>query len=155
MHSTSPGADNSNSMDNILNELEFKKIFCQNECIQKTTSSTELKNAIDNTSLSFISDDFNQRIYDDPCDLLDSVANSPHPTASPIFHLPRSSSWLCCSKKPEIHSDPINFQTNYQLVTDQPKQDVRIYVWNFVKVRIVSCPLIIQIAVKIKARKIE
>lgn len=125
MHSTSPGAEN--SMEKLLYQLEFKKLFCQNECNQKASEicKPEIKSTID--SISLISDELNHKIYDDPCDLLNSAENST-PSRSPSFQVPRSRSWLCCSK-PEISNEPTEdfLKCEYNLVTQVPKPDVRIF----------------------------
>jgi hypothetical protein len=123
MHSTSPGVEN--SVEKLLYQLEFKKYFTQNECNQKAAEigrAAEPKTTID--SISLISDELNQKIYDDPCDLLNSTGNST-PSRSPSFQVPRSRSWLCCSK-PEISNEPNNdfLKCEYNLVTQIPKPDV-------------------------------
>lgn len=65
--------------------------------------------------------DSEQRIYDDPCDLMDDV---------PIFHLPISRSWFCCptdkfciptsSNPGQTNNAFYNNYPDYSLVTEAP-----------------------------------
>lgn len=67
-----------------------------------------------------IDDESDQRIYDDPCDLMDDI---------PIFNMTRSRSWFCCPSS-DAFCMPATTQSNsifynrgpdYALVTEPPK----------------------------------
>lgn len=59
-------------------------------------------------------DESTQRIYDDPCELMDDV---------PIFRMPRSRSWFCCPSTENTVPNSIFYNRcpDYSLVTEAPK----------------------------------
>lgn len=109
MHETSPGQvveqDLSIRSDNKseLNGANTKTSFDMERATVKN------KNVDD-------CDDDSQRIYDDPCDLMDDV---------PIFRLARSRSWFCCPSSEAVanpsNSIFYNRCPDYSLVTEAPK----------------------------------
>lgn len=106
MHCTSPGSVPNNLHDFVNTSEALKSV--ENEIIEDDVKFIR--------SDSVVSDELENQIYDDPCELMDDWA-------SPM-HIPRSRSWLCCpdtmtgQEQPEFQ--PKNFQ-NYHLITTEPK----------------------------------
>lgn len=87
-------------------------------------------NSVKNENIDDDDDDSEQRIYDDPCDLMDDV---------PIFHLTKSRSWFCCPSSdafciPATSTAAASSQNNnlfynrypdYSLVTEAPRTQLQ------------------------------
>lgn len=104
MHCTSPGSG-TNNLHDFVNASVVRK------SVENEINKDELK-FIRNDS---VSDDLENQIYDDPCELMDDWA-------SPM-HIPRSRSWLCCPdvsgpEQPEFQRKTLQ---DYHLITTEPK----------------------------------
>lgn len=110
MHETSPGQVEKHELsirsisDNKseLNGAETKTNIVMEETTMKKENIDE-------------DDELNQRIYDDPCDLLDDV---------PIYRMQRSRSWFCCPSSDAANQPNSIFYNrcpDYSLVTEAPK----------------------------------
>ena len=111
MHETSPGG------------LKEHEISITNDNKSELNGANSFKINIDMESVinENIDNDFDseQRIYDDPCDLMEDY---------PIFQLTKSRSWFCCPSSDATSA--ANIQTNnlfynrypdYSLVTEAPR----------------------------------
>lgn len=117
MHSTSPGVP----CDLIPSSHNTQK--CSPPSSNRVVDSggdCDLNRKFDNYEkcdvVSVISGDLSQqRIYDDPCELMGSN--------SAVFRMPRSRSWLCCPTEDELNQPTSTFdRVEYSyLVTEAPR----------------------------------
>lgn len=114
MHETSDGENCGITQPEQLktSEKSDENVQVQGVEVKMITNLRALRkiNSYDEDSVS------NQRIYDDPCELLEG---------SPIYRLTRSRSWFCCSNRDRIcdpvHSADLFNRCDYSLVTEAPK----------------------------------
>lgn len=114
MHETSDGENCGITQPEQLKTSEklVKNVQVQGVEVKMITNLRAIRkiNSYDEDSVS------NQRIYDDPCELLED---------SPIYRLTRSRSWFCCSNHDRmcdpVHSADLFNRCDYSLVTEAPK----------------------------------
>lgn len=105
MHCTSPGSV-TNNLHNFVNA----------SVVLKSVENEIIKDELKFIRRDSVSDDLENQIYDDPCELMDDWA-------SPM-HIPRSRSWLCCpdtmsgQEQPEFQRKTLQ---DYHLITTEPK----------------------------------
>lgn len=107
MHETSPGQVEEHELS-----IRSDKKSEFNGARTKTSSEMDEISTVKIESLEECDD---ERIYDDPCDLLDEV---------PILRMPKSRSWFCCPSTDSAtqSSNPFyNRCQDYALVTEAPR----------------------------------
>lgn len=108
MHETSPGQveEHKLSISDRQSELNGAKT--------KTNIVMDLE-AVKNENIDDCDDEQSQRIYDDPCELLDEASR---------VRLPRSRSWFCCPSTDATTQSNNRFYNrcpDYPLVTEAPR----------------------------------
>lgn len=111
MHETSPGRveEHKLSISDNRSELNGAKMKTNIVMDVKTRKRRENENIDD------CDDELNQRIYDDPCELMDEA---------PILRLARSRSWFCCPSTDATAQSNNRFYNrcpDYPLVTEAPR----------------------------------
>lgn len=111
MHETSPGQVEEHELS-IRSDNKSELNGAKTKTIIDMENTTVKNENIDDGDDS----DINQRIYDDPCELMDGT---------PIFRLTRSRSWFCCPSSEVIttqsNSTFYNRCPDLPLVTEEPK----------------------------------
>lgn len=110
MHETSPGG---------VEKHELSITSDNKSELDGAKANANIDMELKSMKTDIVDDESDQRIYDDPCDLLDDV---------PIFRMSRSRSWFCCPSNEaacpataQPHSIFYNRYPDYSLVTEPPR----------------------------------
>lgn len=110
MHETSPGQVEKHELS-IRSDNKSELNGAKTETIIDMEHTTVKNENIDDGDDS----ELNQRIYDDPCELMDGT---------PIFRLARSRSWFCCPSSEVNTTQSSTFYNrcpDFSLITEEPK----------------------------------
>lgn len=118
MHETSPGQGEEHELSICSDNKSESNGAKTKTNLDMEEATVKTRENIDNESDD---GDSKQRIYDDPCELMEGA---------PLFHMPKSRSWFCCPSSDAFRSPQTSALSNdifynrcpdYPLVTEAPR----------------------------------